>query len=73
MAPIATPLVFGGISQESLSMFAPQLVANGLLPVSGAGGSADITPLEKATDKTLTPGTSIRPVGVRLPLAASGR
>ena len=30
MTPIATPLVFSGITQESLSMFAPQLVANGL-------------------------------------------
>src|SRR6185503_2015394 len=43
MTPIATPLVFNGISQETLSMFAPQLVANGLLPVSGAGGAAAIT------------------------------
>ena len=59
ITPIATPLVFGGISQESLSMFAPQLVANGLLPISGAGGSAGITPLGKATEKTLTPGTSV--------------
>src|SRR6185295_5387198 len=59
MVPIATPLVFGGISQESLAMFAPQLMANGLLPVSGAGGSANITPLGTATDKTLTGGTSI--------------
>ena len=49
MAPIATPLVFTGISQESLSVFAPQLMANGLLPVSGAGGSAAITPLAKST------------------------
>ncbi len=57
MTPIATPVVFGGISQESLSMFAPQLMANGLLPVSGAGGSAAITPLVKATDKTLVAGT----------------
>lgn len=74
MIPIATPLVFGGISQDSLSMFAPQLVANGLLPVSGAGGSANITPLEKATDKTLTPGTSISVQLVRgdYSIAASG-
>jgi hypothetical protein len=74
MMPIATPVVFGGISQDSLSMFAPQLVANGLLPVSGAGGSADITPLEKATDKTLTPGTSISVQLVRgdYSIAASG-
>jgi hypothetical protein len=59
MTPIATPVVFGGISQEALSIFAPQLIANGLLPVSGAGGSAPITPLGKVTEKTLTPGTSV--------------
>ena len=59
MTPIATPVVFGGITQESLAMFAPQLMASGLLPVSGAGGSAAITPLAKATEKTLTGGTSV--------------
>jgi hypothetical protein len=59
ITPIATPVVFGGISQESLAMFAPQLMANGLLPVSGVGGSAGMTPLAKATEKTLTPGTSV--------------
>lgn len=74
MTPIATPVVFGGISQESLAMFAPQLVANGLLPVSGAGGSAAITPLAKATEKTLTPGTSVSVQLVRgdYSIAASG-
>ncbi len=74
MTPIATPLVFGGISQESLAMFAPQLMANGLLPVSGAGGSAGITPLAKANEKTLTPGTSISVQLVRgdYSIAASG-
>ncbi len=59
MTPIATPLVFSGISQESLQMFAPQLIAGGLLPVSGAGGAAGMTPLAKANEKTLTPGTSV--------------
>lgn len=74
MTPIATPLVFSGISQESLSMFAPQLMANGLLPVSGAGGSAAITPLAKATEKTLTPGTSVSVQLIRgdYSIAASG-
>lgn len=74
MVPIATPVVFGGISQESLSLFAPQLIANGLLPVSGAGGSAAITPLGKATEKTLTPGTSVSVQLVRgdYSIAASG-
>jgi hypothetical protein len=74
MTPIATPLVFGGISQESLSLFAPQLMANGLLPVSGAGGSAAITPLGEANEKTLTPGTSLSVQLVRgdYSIAASG-
>src|SRR5450432_1492756 len=40
MVPIATPIVFGGISQATLSQFSSQLIANGLLPVAGAGGGA---------------------------------
>src|SRR5947207_7498032 len=49
-------------------------MANGLLPVSGAGGSAGITPLERATEKTLTPGTSVSVQLVRgdYSIAASG-
>jgi hypothetical protein len=74
MAPIATPLVFGGITQESLSMFAPQLLANGLLPVSGAGGSAAITPLAEVNANTFPPGSSISVQLVRgdYSLAAAG-
>jgi hypothetical protein len=74
MAPIATPLVFSGITQESLSMFAPQLVANGLLPVSGAGGSAAITPMAEVTEKTFPAGSSISVQLVRgdYSLAAAG-
>src|SRR5213595_4348109 len=55
-------------------MFAPQLMANGLLPVSGVGGSAGMTPLAKATEKTLTPGTSVSVQLVRgdYSIAASG-
>ena len=41
--PIATPVVFSGISQESLSLFANELTKGGLLPVSGVGGAAAIT------------------------------
>jgi hypothetical protein len=59
MMPIATPLVFSGISQESLALFAPQLMANGLLPVSGIGGAAAITPLAEVNEKTFPPGSSI--------------
>lgn len=74
MIPIATPVVFAGISRESLSMFAPQLMANGLLPVSGVGGSAAITALGEATENTLVPGTSLSVQLVRgdYSIAASG-
>jgi len=72
--PIATPVVFSGISQESLALFADQLTKNGLLPVSGAGGAADITPLARYDEKTLTPGTSVSVQLVRgdYSIAASG-
>jgi hypothetical protein len=59
IAPIATPLVFSGISNEALSLYAPQLQASGLMPVAGVGGSASITPMGKVTDKTLPPGSSV--------------
>ena len=74
MTPIATPLVFSGISQESLSLFAPQLMANGLLPVSGIGGAAAITPLAEVNEKTFPPGSSISVQLVRgdYSLAAAG-
>jgi hypothetical protein len=74
IAPIATPVVFSGISNDALAQFAPQLQANGLLPVAGIGGAAPITPMMKATEQTLTPGTSISVQLVRgdYSLAASG-
>ncbi|HEX5602105.1 MAG TPA: hypothetical protein VFX63_06115, partial [Pyrinomonadaceae bacterium] len=74
MTPIATPLVFSGISQESLAAFAPQLVASGLLPVSGVGGSASITPLTEFNGNTFPPGSSISVQLVRgdYSLAAAG-
>ncbi|HJR06170.1 MAG TPA: hypothetical protein VJ842_02650 [Pyrinomonadaceae bacterium] len=59
IAPIATPLVFSGISSEALALYAPQLQSNGLLPVAGVGGSASITPMGKVTEKTLPPGSSV--------------
>jgi len=74
MAPIATPLVFSGISQEALAMFSPQLIASGLLPVSGAGGTAPMTPLAAHNDKTFPYGSSISVQLVRgdYSLAAAG-
>jgi hypothetical protein len=72
--PIATPVVFSGISQDSLSLFASELSKNGLLPVSGVGGSATIAPLAPFDEKTLTPGTSVSVQLVRgdYSIAASG-
>ena len=74
MIPIATPLVFTGLSQESLSMFAPQLISNGLLPVTGMGGAAPITPLAPVDANTFPPGSSISVQLVRgdYSLAAAG-
>ncbi|HSE33552.1 MAG TPA: hypothetical protein VLA93_18405 [Pyrinomonadaceae bacterium] len=74
MMPIATPLVFTGLSQESLSIFAPQLMSNGLLPVSGIGGAAAITPLASVDANTFPPGSSISVQLVRgdYSLAAAG-
>jgi SpoIVB peptidase S55 len=57
--PIATPVVFSGISQDTLSLFSAQLTTGGLLPVSGVGGAGKITPLASFDDKTLAPGTSV--------------
>ena len=74
MIPIATPLVFTGLSQESLSLFAPQLISNGLLPVTGMGGAAAITPLASVDANTFPPGSSISVQLVRgdYSLAAAG-
>ena len=74
LQPIATPVVFGGVSQEALNIYAPQLQANGLLPVSGVGGAAAITGLAPITEKTLAPGTSVSVQLVRgdYSIAASG-
>jgi len=74
MTPIATPLVFSGLSQEALAMFSPQLIASGLLPVSGAGGTAPITPLAPHNNNTFPFGSSISVQLVRgdYSLAAAG-
>ncbi len=57
--PIATPVTFTGFSQETLNLFAPQLIQAGLLPVSAVGGAAAITPMKKANENTLLGGTSV--------------
>lgn len=71
---IATPITFSGFSQETLNVFAPQLMSVGLLPVSAVGGAARISPLKKADETTLTGGDSVSMQLTRgdYSLAASG-
>ena len=57
--PIATPMTFTGFSQETLNLFAPQLIKAGLLPVSAVGGAAKITAMKKADETTLRGGDSV--------------
>jgi hypothetical protein len=57
--PIATPVTFTGFSQEALNLFAPQLLQVGLLPVSAVGGSAAITAMKPADERTLVGGDSV--------------
>ena len=73
-APIATPLVFNGFSQQAVAQFSTELQSYGLMPVAGVGGAASITPLGKVTEQTLAPGTSISVELVRgdYSVAASG-
>lgn len=72
--PIATPIAFSGFSQETLNLFAPQLMSVGLLPVAAGGGAARITPLKKADENTLQGGASVSMQLARgdYSLAASG-
>lgn len=57
--PIATPMTFTGFSQETLNLFAPQLIKAGLLPVSAVGGAAKMTAMKKADETTLRGGDSV--------------
>lgn len=72
--PIATPMSFSGFSQETLNLFAPQLMSFGLLPVSAVGGAARITEMKKADENTLKGGASVSMQLVRgdYSLAAAG-
>lgn len=72
--PIATPLVYSGLSQATLSMFANELAAHNLQPVASVGGAAAMTPLAPHTTDTLRPGSSVTVQLVRgdYSFAASG-
>ncbi len=59
LAPISTPLYFSGISQQTLDIFAPELIRAGIMPVAAAGGDSVISPLKTATETTLLGGDSV--------------
>ena len=57
--PIGLPLSFNGITKTTLDIFAPQLNALGLVPISGISGSAETGAISESTEQTLTGGRSI--------------
>jgi hypothetical protein len=57
--PIALPLSFNGISKNALDLFATQLNALGLVPVSAVSGGAETGAMANSTEQTLTGGRSI--------------
>ncbi|MBX3291904.1 MAG: hypothetical protein KF881_03315 [Acidobacteria bacterium] len=58
--PIATPVSFAGISQTVLDLYAPQLTAAGIVPVSApTGKSSRLGGLKAATPTTLLGGDSV--------------
>lgn len=59
MQPIATPLFFNGVRQEVLNQFAPQLVANGILPIAAATAATEMSEMKRFEDSTLRGGDSV--------------
>ena len=57
--PITTPLVYSGLSQSTLSLFAGPLAAHNLQPVASVGGAASLQPLAPYDSGTLKPGRSV--------------
>lgn len=72
--PIAVPVTFSGFSPNTLKFFEKELLQAGLMPVSAVGGSAAITPMKTADDKTLLGGSSVSMQLARgdISLAAAG-
>lgn len=72
--PIAVPVTFTGFSANTLKFFENQLLQAGLMPVSAVGGSAPITPMKTADEKTLLGGASVSMQLARgdISLAAAG-
>jgi hypothetical protein len=60
LRPIDTPLVFSGFSEDAVQRFAPQFVAQGIVPVMGVGSASDVKQPEP-----LVPGSAVSAVLVR--------
>jgi hypothetical protein len=59
LVPIATPVSFSGIPQSVIDMFAGDLKKIGIQPIAGVSGGSSLTPMAAATEKTLSPGSSV--------------
>ncbi|MFN0277349.1 MAG: hypothetical protein ACKVRN_01980 [Pyrinomonadaceae bacterium] len=57
--PIAKPLIFAGLSQKTLDLFGPELLAAGILPVAASGGNSGITPIIQPSANSLLGGDSV--------------
>jgi hypothetical protein len=68
MQPIETPLVFSGVSEETLRLFGPRFKEAGILPVMGIG-SADSG---RSQPEPLVPGSSVSAVLVRGDINVAG-
>lgn len=57
--PIATPVTFSGISQQTIDLFAPEFARSGILPVAASGGDSGIKAMKTANETTLLGGDSV--------------
>jgi hypothetical protein len=60
LAPIETPLVFNGFSDDTLQRYASQFAAVGIVPVMGIGSSSD-----RKQPEPIAPGSAVSAVLVR--------
>jgi hypothetical protein len=68
VAPMETPLVFGGFSQEAVDRFGDRFRAMGLVPVAGLGGVDE----DVKQPEPLVPGSAVSAVLVRGDLSMAG-
>ena len=59
LVPIATPIMFSGISQAAMERFAPDLMRAGIMPVAATSGNTPIHRLKPVDNTTLGGGDSV--------------